>query len=55
MISNQHTYNKICATIGFLKKKTAYILIRKATGMQYLAVKVKKILLLKEEMLLYIS
>lgn len=31
------------------------MLIRKATGMKYLAIKVKKILLLKEEILLYIS
>lgn len=60
MISNQHTtYNKICATIGFFLcvffLKTAYMLIRKATGMKYLAIKVKKILLLKEEILLYVS
>lgn len=50
IISNKQTYNKICATTGFFKKRSLLTYsLGKSQGMKNLAIKSKKILMLKIE------
>ena len=46
-VHSQHIYNKICAAIGFLKRRLLTFSLEKSQGMKNLAIKAKKILMFK--------